>query len=253
MSAKRKSRKVNNTNSNFTISTFRVLIISRIISVILLIVGFCPIGFAEEESLSAPLPGSPGSITVGAKDTPSSLGTNPAHEPAALINNAISNSDNKGVIVSPNVFSEDLPVSVKGLIALIEKYKEQASYANLGEGSLNPLLDWINGLIKSHNKLAAAFYPQSNLKTNFENESCIARELHKIKDEVLYLKAQMLIKEKKLKEAIPMLIEIICSEPNSALGQTAYQHLKHCGFSPQSSSPITKPAPVLPAKAKKKR
>jgi hypothetical protein len=92
-------------------------------------------------------------------------------------------------------------------------------------------LVWIDGLMRAHNRLANSFSKVSELKPSYDNECSLIRQLRSIKNEILYIKAQGLIKNKKLKQAIPILVDITCSEPNSSLGLKAYQHLTQSGFS----------------------
>jgi len=105
------------------------------------------------------------------------------------------------------------------------------AFSQSGNSGTAIVLIWLDGLLRAHNKLASAFGKQPELKAALENECTIIKQLRSIKNEILYLKAQDLIKDKKLKRAIPLLVDIVCSEPNSALGQKAYQHLKQSGFS----------------------
>ncbi len=203
---------------------------NKIYSSILIIFAYAPVTLSQDDASSAPLPGSLSNYNVTIPAKQSETQSPPAPIPAAV--STVKNEESVNIL-SPS--SEDLPVSVSGLKGLVTKYKDEAKEGALSESDLDALINWLDGLIKSHNKLMLAF-GKTDLKNNFDSEYSLVRELHQIKNQILYLKAQKLIKEKSLKQAIPILIEITCSEPSSALGQLAYQHLKSSGFSPPQSN-----------------
>lgn len=171
-----------NNNNRFNLLLSSLILISLLTTMV-----FCIASFAQEESTSAPLPGSINNVSI------------PQNNPVQNNSGASSVQGSSTQAISATVTDvslEDFPVSISGLKTLIEKYKEESKSTALEKANLNPLLIWLDGLIKSHNKLAAAFAKQVNLKTNFDSECSLVRELRFIKDEVLYLKAQALIKEK---------------------------------------------------------
>ncbi len=195
----------------------------QIIVILVFIAG--PANYAQDESSRAPVPGDE------AKSILESEKNAQITSRQALPSAVVDEEDKPNAILLANLAQNDFPVTIRGLRVILEKYKDEAKDSDLNEEKLSALLLWIDGLAKAHNKLAYAFCKQLSLKADYENECALLRDLRQLKDEFLYLKAQTFIKAKKLKLAIPVLVEITCTEPNSALGQKAYQHLKHSGFS----------------------
>lgn len=122
------------------------------------------------------------------------------------------------------------PVSLTAVQADVQDLKNGGAT----EESLNKYLVWLDTLIKAHNKLAAAFAKQNTTSAACNTERNLSKQLYQVKDQVLYLKAQVLLKENRCPEAINILVDIIAVEPQSALGQQAYQRLVEAGFSPKS-------------------
>jgi hypothetical protein len=198
----------------------RTKTIRQIISA-LFVMQFCHGILAQEESLSAPLPGD------GTYNTSMKVQETHQNQPVPIV----PENDKEKSVFLIGMSSDKYPISINGLKTLVDKSKEDAAETSLGSDTLDPILAWLDALMRAHNRLANAFVKQSDLKSAYENECSLIRQLRGIKNEILYIKAQDLIKGKKLKQAIPMLIDITCSEPNSALGLKAYQHLKQSGFS----------------------
>lgn len=126
---------------------------------------------------------------------------------------------------------DGLPISLEDLQAIPQRMK--TGDIPLTEENLNKYLVWLDTLIKAHNKLASAFARQEDTKPAYDNERALSSNLYRIKDQVLYHKAQILVKEKRATEAINILVDIAAVEPKSELGQQAYNKLKQMGFSPE--------------------
>ncbi len=202
------------------------------------IMQFCLSSSGQDENLSAPLPGS---VPYSGSAKPQEVHQN--IQPSV----ASPESDKEKSNFILGMSSDKYPISINALRALADKYKQEACEGNFDSDSLEPILAWLDELLKAHNKLAYAFAKHNELRPAYENECGLIRQLRGIKNETLYIKAQELIKAKKLKQAIPILIDITCSEPNSTLGLKAYQHLKQSGFSGEGNLASSKQADDLKA------
>jgi hypothetical protein len=187
---------------------------------------------AQEES---PLPGNPtGTATDNFQPAPSAgTTTNTAPIPGDSAPSSINISTGMPPMVKPqsstlSLESSEAPVSLKLLQASVEDLKTSGA----SEESLNKYLIWLDTLIKAHNKLASAFAKQADTLAACNNEHQLSKQLYELKDQVLYLKAQLLMKENKLPEALSILVDITAVEPQSALGQQSYKELVDAGFSP---------------------
>ncbi len=200
------------------------------------------LGFGQEES---PLPGvRPGQVDAGAPaqrqvvDYLSPAASNSAPVPGQAILN------NQAVLpeaINENMDQEKekLPISIEGIKAAVEDMKGKAARNEPVEESVNKYLNWLDGLIRAHNKLAGSFAKQDRLQVACETERDLSRRLYQIKDQVLYLKAQALIKSDRWAQAMPILVDIAAVEPQSPLGQAAYLRLKQAGFSPETIPAIS--------------
>jgi len=214
---------------------FKVKAIYPVISILIFLQTGATV-FAQNEILSAPLPG--GNVTAGNAYIPPVKTSEIQPSAQSQISNNENDKEKSNPFTAPG--SEKLPVSINGLKALLDKYRQDAAEDDLDSDKLDGNLAWIDGLMRAHIRLANAFSKQSDLKSSFDNECSLIRQLRSIKNELLYIKAQSLIKGKKLKQAIPILVDITCSEPNSALGLKAYQHLTQSGFSGEGNSSMNK-------------
>lgn len=142
------------------------------------------------------------------------------------------NSSSSGKTEAINkVDGEDCPISISGLHAIIDKYKAEIVQTSFNPESLDPLLNWLDSLIKAHNRLAMVFSKQVASRASYQCENTLVHKLRGIRNEVLYLKAQSLTDKKNVNQAMPLLVDIVCSEPNSQLGIKAYSLLRKSGFS----------------------
>lgn len=183
----------------------------------------------QEEMLSAPVPG---------VNLPESNLQNVAPQQSSQVVTESNDTEKEKALA---IALEKYPISISGLKSMLDQYKQQIEQSDFNAMNLDEPLLWLDNLLRAHNRLAHAFAKQSDLKPAYENECSLIRQLRSIKNEMLYLKAQNLIKEKKLKRAIPILVDIVCTEPNSPLGQKAYQHLKQSGFSVGNNTILAKP------------
>ena len=72
-------------------------------------------------------------------------------------------------------------------------------------------------------------YPLKNLEAKMEKAHAI--DFGKLRDQSSFLLAKTYIEEKKLKDALKLLVEIIKSQPNSEIGKESYKALIELNFS----------------------
>jgi hypothetical protein len=195
-------------------------------------------GLAQDES---PLPGNSTDIV--------NVNSNPASTASAMAPIPGNNQSTHALNISPNGqtlskphsdshSSETFtgPVSLSDLQTSVEDLKNSSAT----EESLNKYIAGLDVLIKAHNKLAATFSRQENTVAAGNGERNLSKQLCLLKDKVLYLKAQILIKENRLCEAVSILADITSFEPSSALGQQCYKHLIEMDFSVKTEDVIAK-------------
>ena len=96
------------------------------------------------------------------------------------------------------------------------------------------LCQWLTDMTDAHNRLASVFARHDATKMESLVERQTVQKFSQLKNEAQLLKADMLIGENRLPEAISPLVEIVVQEPTSPTGKAAYSRLKELGFSDET-------------------
>jgi hypothetical protein len=104
--------------------------------------------------------------------------------------------------------------------------------------------EWLVDTTEAHNRLSNVFSKQDSLKAQALAEKNTAQKFAHLKNEATLLKAEVLIKQNRVPEAIGPLVDIVANEPKGSAGVAAYQRLKDLGFSEAvADTPVTSSAP----------
>lgn len=105
--------------------------------------------------------------------------------------------------------------------------------------------EWLVDMTEAHNRLSNVFAKQDSLKAQAQTEKNTAQKFAHLKNEATLLKADVLIKQNRVPEAIGPLVDIVANEPKGSAGVAAYQRLKDLGFAETAADiPPTANAPV---------
>jgi hypothetical protein len=113
------------------------------------------------------------------------------------------------------------------------------------------LCEWLADMADAHNRMANAFNKQDATKAQSNAERQLAIRFSQLKNEAQLLKADLLINQRRLPEAIGPLVDIVLAEPSTNTGKEAYQRLVDMGFS-NAVKEEAAPAVAAPAPASKK-
>ncbi len=184
-----------------------------------------------DEYMSAPVPGG-GNASIQKQNMP-------VTKPATSTNN--NKSDYYKLPVSANEASLRLE-ELRNLMYSLPAHDFQER--------INDYLSWLSDLADAHWRLYLAFVKHDATKAKGESEKEAAFKLGQLKRQGQLLKAQFLVKQNRVPEALAPLVEIVQAEPTTQTGETAYQLLNEIGFSQDmggiANIPETEPAP--PAK-----
>ena len=154
-------------------------------------------------------------------------------------------TDNTTIPISQNSQVEPRPsiVSIQeeennflGLVYSAAKIEEakilinDKNYAD-AEKTLKEVNDWLISATELHYNLHKVFTTQKNKITESKIEKAHALDFGKLRDESYLLLAQVYILQNKIKEAVPLLAEIIKSQIGKPLGEEAYNLLQTIKFS----------------------
>ncbi|MBI3590113.1 MAG: hypothetical protein HY094_01890 [Candidatus Melainabacteria bacterium] len=137
----------------------------------------------------------------------------------------------------------NLPVSVQedsqnqlGLIYSVKKIEEASTLIRDGniqeaEKTLLSIKNWLTEATDFHYSLFQALSKHS--KTLFESkiEKAHALDFAQVRDQSYFLLAKVYIIQNKFKDAVKLLVEIVKSQPDSALAREAYKALQEIKFS----------------------
>ena len=143
----------------------------------------------------------------------------------------------------------NLPISVADAKTRVEELKNlvQISRPQEVQDRVSNTSDWLADLADAHNKLANVFGRQDTMKAQSATERQTASKFAHLKNEVQLLKADLLIKQNRVPEALNPLVEIVVNEPKGSAGVAAYAKLKEIGFAedvPEAAVTQTTPPPA---------
>jgi hypothetical protein len=90
--------------------------------------------------------------------------------------------------------------------------------------------EWLSDMAEAHQRLSKAFAKSETVKAQAESEHQAALKFVGLRNQVLLLKADILIKQNRFPEALGPLVDIVVAEPQTAVGKEAYKKLKEIGF-----------------------
>ena len=125
-----------------------------------------------------------------------------------------------------------------GLIFSVKKIEEANNLFGEGkideaEKKLNEIKNWLINATDYHYNLYQIFNKNSKTVQVAKIEKAHALDFGNLRDQASYLLAKVYISQNKLKEAVKLLTEIVKSQTESELGQSAYKTLVEIKFSDQ--------------------
>lgn len=117
----------------------------------------------------------------------------------------------------------------ENIVEKAEFYLKESNY-NSAKNSVNLIEEWLADATEGHMELYKSLKKLGTANEQAIIERNLAIKFATMRDRVLFVKATVLIKEKKAKQAIESLVEIIRSQPNTKLGFSAYKLLQDIGF-----------------------
>lgn len=110
--------------------------------------------------------------------------------------------------------------------------------------------EWLADMAEAHQKLSRAFSKLEASKAQAESERQLALKFAGLKNQVMLLKADILIRQSRYPEALGPLVDIVVAEPHSQVGKEAYKKLKEIGFSEapevKTALPLESTVPLKP-------
>lgn len=177
----------------------------------------------------APLPGSPGNSNFFQNLTVATQKKAPAQNK----NGATTNGAASGAAAYSL-----LPITLDQAQARIAELREklEVSQPSQMQESIYITCEWMQELANSHWKMYQVFDKNESTKAQSKEEKALALEFSKLKNKAKLLKADLLIKQQRIPEAIDPLVEIVVAEPTSGAGPDAYKRLVDLGFSKNVAS-----------------
>ncbi|MCW5823576.1 MAG: hypothetical protein KIT34_12290 [Cyanobacteria bacterium TGS_CYA1] len=147
------------------------------------------------------------------------------------------NQSGQNVATAPGGYSL-LPITLDQAQARISDLREklESNPPNTMQEPIYITCEWMQELANSHWKMYQVFDKNDSTKAQAKEEKALALEFSKLKNKAKLLKADLLIKQQRVPEAIDPLVEIVVAEPTSTAGQEAYKRLVDLGFSKSVAS-----------------
>jgi hypothetical protein len=196
----------------------------------------------------SPLPGASSYYAAGSSPLPGSSQTyqsDPSRAGGSQKNTSIPESTYKM-----------LPVSLADAKLRIEELRNLVALSRPQDvqDKVNFFCEWLVDMTEAHNRLSNAFSKQDSLKVQAQEEKNTAQRFAHLKNEATLLKAEVLIKENRIPEAIGPLVDIVANEPKGSAGVAAYNRLKEIGFAEEAKElgspvPTTQADPLAPTSA----
>jgi len=147
-----------------------------------------------------------------------------------------------------------LPISLDEAKVRIEELRNLVAVSRPQDvqDRVNAFCEWMVDMTEAHNRLSNSFSKQDSLKAQAQAEKASAQKFAHLKNEATLLKAEILIKQNRIPEAVGPLVDIVVNEPKGSAGVAAYNRLKEIGFSdsvPDNIVPAVTQAPPAPAAA----
>ena len=180
----------------------------------------CPLAYAQGGS---PVPGGYGGSAMDASSA----------SPSAPVPGSLTAGMRVAPAAKPKNNYDQLPISLYDAKQRLAELRAALQVSRPEELSVhvNHLCEWLADSADAHYKMASAFTKHDTLKPEAQAEKLAATRFSQLKNQAQLLKADILIAERRLPEALAPLVDIVLNEPTSATGQTAYDRLKEMGFS----------------------
>lgn len=194
--------------------------------------------FSGTYSSQAPLPGAPSQTNFfqNLNEKTSSMPKAQAQNPIKQ-NSQKQNQPAQNTATAPGGYSL-LPITLDQAQARITDLREKLEInpPNTMQEPIYITCEWMQELANSHWKMYQVFDKNDSTKAQAKEEKALALEFSKLKNKAKLLKADLLIKQQRVPEAIDPLVEIVVAEPTSSAGQEAYKRLVDLGFSKSVAS-----------------
>lgn len=203
----------------------------------------------------SPVPGQNNSYmspqgSYGSQSSPSSsAGYGQAPVPGAAPNQYLINSGVSGSPVAASAKAgkgaySKLPLNVDDAKVRIAELRNLLAVSSAKEvqDSVFQLCEWLSDMADAHWKLSLALGKNDSMKAAAAQEKQSAVKFSSLKHEAGLLKAEILIKQNRLPEALGPLVDIVVAEPKSVIGQAAYEKLKEIGFAEEATGAGYQPA-----------
>lgn len=194
--------------------------------------------FSGSYSSQAPLPGAPSqsnffqNLIEKTSAQAQTQNQNKSKQPSQKQNHSA-----QTVATAPGGYSL-LPITLDQAQARIGDLREklESNPPNTMQEPIYITCEWMQELANSHWKMYQVFDKNDSTKAQAKEEKALALEFSKLKNKAKLLKADLLIKQQRVPEAIDPLVEIVVAEPTSTAGQEAYKRLVDLGFSKSVAS-----------------
>ncbi|MFH0702591.1 MAG: hypothetical protein V2B14_03510 [bacterium] len=127
------------------------------------------------------------------------------------------------------------PDNILGLTAseeIINKTFDLIKKNKLAEAKnlIEPEVEWLENATEYHTELYKVLKGLDTAKAQSDIERELALQFAILRDKASYQLALLYIEEKKLKQAVEKLVDVVQSQPKTKLGFEAYQVLQQIGF-----------------------
>lgn len=147
---------------------------------------------------------------------------------------------------------QQLPISTNDAQMRLQELSSQITYSNLPVNALKDLQenvlelgDWLNDLTDAHYRMYMSFAKFVSTKRAAEAEKITFQNFRLLKHQAQLLKAQILIKQNRIPEALGPLVDVVTAEPQTTTGQAAYKLLKDIGFSQEAANLVPQSKPEV--------
>ena len=131
------------------------------------------------------------------------------------------------------------PKNTLGLIYSIKQIEQASVLLKDGktedaEKLLLSVKDWLTDASENHYTLSQSFSKNQKKTKSAKLEKAHALDFANARDGCYLLLAKIYISQKKIKEAVPLLVEIVSSQLDTEIGNNAYKLLQEIKFSDKS-------------------
>ena len=134
---------------------------------------------------------------------------------------------------------QDDPKNTLGLIYSIKQIEQASTLLKDGktedaEKLLLGVKNWLTDASENHYKLFQTFSKNQKKTKSAKLEKAHALDFANARDRCYFLLEKKYISQKKIKDAVMLLVEIVSSQPDTEIGNSAYKLLQEIKFSDKS-------------------